>query len=116
MVGNCMIDSLVHILPSVEASEVAGQLGLVVGGYSVLTLHRPRNVDDQTRFEHIMNAVAPLASERPVVFPVHPRTRRWLTPSVVRYTGVRLPATGTSLSSAMIRYSGWTISRPPGPL
>jgi UDP-N-acetylglucosamine 2-epimerase (non-hydrolysing) len=48
---------------------------LEAGGYAVLTLHRPANVDDPAVLERILRPVAELAGRMPVVFPVHPRSR-----------------------------------------
>ena len=53
-------------------------------GYILLTLHRPENVDDPARLSALLAAVA---LERPVLFPVHPRTARTL-----RDAGSGLPA------------------------
>jgi UDP-N-acetylglucosamine 2-epimerase (non-hydrolysing) len=77
LVGNVMIDSLLQILPRVKQTDACPWLDLE-GGYSVLTLHRPGNVDNAERFRRIIDAVAPLAHEAPLVFPVHPRTQSML--------------------------------------
>ncbi|MFL6857385.1 MAG: UDP-N-acetyl glucosamine 2-epimerase, partial [Allosphingosinicella sp.] len=45
-VGNIMIDSFEHVRPAIEAADVPGELGLAPGGYGVVTLHRPSNVDE----------------------------------------------------------------------
>ncbi|QLA16085.1 non-hydrolyzing UDP-N-acetylglucosamine 2-epimerase [Desulfolutivibrio sulfoxidireducens] len=69
LVGNLMIDSLVHqlrLLPSDTARHE--------GPYAVVTLHRPSNVDHAERLEAIVNALVALARTLPVIFPVHPRT------------------------------------------
>jgi UDP-N-acetylglucosamine 2-epimerase len=58
-------------------SRVWEGLGLKKGEYALLTLHRPANVDDERTFEAILTELASLASV-PVVFPVHPRTRKSL--------------------------------------
>ena len=44
-------------------------------GYSLLTLHRPSNVDTEDALRPILGAIARIQAESPVVFPVHPRTR-----------------------------------------
>jgi UDP-N-acetylglucosamine 2-epimerase (non-hydrolysing) len=74
-VGNVMIDSLVASLPAARARGLPGSLGLAPGGYAVVTLHRPSNVDDPATLERLLGALAAIAGELPVVFPVHPRTR-----------------------------------------
>jgi UDP-N-acetylglucosamine 2-epimerase (non-hydrolysing) len=72
--GNVMIDSLVTAMESARRSPILSQLGVKRGRYAVLTLHRPANVDDRERFLATLQAVAQVARELPVVFPVHPRT------------------------------------------
>ena len=74
-VGNVMIDSLLAALPLARERAVPEQLGLEDGGYAVVTLHRPSNVDDPATLGRILGALRDLARELPVVFPVHPRTR-----------------------------------------
>lgn len=46
------------------------------GSYAFLTLHRPSNVDEPGTFRGIASALNELAEEIPIVFPVHPRTRK----------------------------------------
>ena len=74
-VGNVMIDSLLAALPLARERAVPEQLGLDDGGYAVVTLHRPSNVDDPATLRRLLGALGDLARELPVVFPVHPRTR-----------------------------------------
>ena len=76
LVGNVMIDTLLKYRSKAEASKVLEELGLEPGGYAVLTLHRPSNVDDSSAFERIFNAVEVIQRDMPVVFPIHPRTRK----------------------------------------
>jgi UDP-N-acetylglucosamine 2-epimerase (non-hydrolysing) len=77
-VGNIMIDSLLFYLDKAETSRVLDSLGLASSGYILVTLHRPSNVDDVTVFGGILDALAELAGTIPVVFPVHPRTRKMI--------------------------------------
>ena len=73
-VGNVMIDSLKANRAKAEASAVLAQLGLRSGGYNVVTLHRPSNVDDPAIFGRILDAFAEIERDLPIVFPMHPRT------------------------------------------
>jgi UDP-N-acetylglucosamine 2-epimerase (non-hydrolysing) len=73
LVGNIMIDTLVMLKPAIAAARVPEQLGLT--GYVLATFHRPANVDDPARLATICDQLLALADLRPVVFPVHPRTR-----------------------------------------
>ncbi len=74
MVGNTMIDALVAMRPLVAEVETARSLGLDPGSYLLVTLHRPKLVDGPLLGE-AMAALSEVASEMPVLFPVHPRTR-----------------------------------------
>jgi UDP-N-acetylglucosamine 2-epimerase (non-hydrolysing) len=80
-VGNVMIDTLLAHRERAAALRVAEGFGLSGRGYAVLTLHRPSNVDDPEVFERLMSAIGHIARELPVVFPVHPRTRKTLQQS-----------------------------------
>jgi UDP-N-acetylglucosamine 2-epimerase (non-hydrolysing) len=75
LVGNVMIDSLHEHRARAEASGILRELGLEPGGYAVLTLHRPSNVDDPATLAGILDALEVVAHELPLVFPAHPRTR-----------------------------------------
>jgi UDP-N-acetylglucosamine 2-epimerase (non-hydrolysing) len=75
-VGNVMIDTLIHQLPSARELNFAGQLGMRRGEYAVATLHRPSNVDDPAALAAVLGALREVAGQLPVVFPMHPRTRR----------------------------------------
>jgi UDP-N-acetylglucosamine 2-epimerase (non-hydrolysing) len=77
-VGNTMIDTLLANLERLEAPALWRELGLKQGGYIVLTLHRPANVDDQGRLMALLRAVGEGARGLPVIFPVHPRTAKTL--------------------------------------
>jgi UDP-N-acetylglucosamine 2-epimerase (non-hydrolysing) len=74
-VGNVMIDSLRANLERAKESKVLETMGLERGGFGVVTLHRPSNVDDRSTLTGILDAIAAVAEQLPVVFPVHPRTR-----------------------------------------
>lgn len=75
-VGNVMVDSLLHFLPTAErkVDEIFDRLKLKRKEYALLTLHRPSNVDDLETFKSILEAIAELSRDIQVVFPIHPRT------------------------------------------
>lgn len=75
-VGNVMIDSLLSHIKSAEHSQVLLRLRMTHRPYALLTLHRPSNVDNQTNFIHILNALDQIANEIPIIFPIHPRARK----------------------------------------
>jgi UDP-N-acetylglucosamine 2-epimerase (non-hydrolysing) len=88
-VGNVMIDSLFHALPLAEATGFAASVG-ATGRHVAVTLHRPSNVDDPVRLLQLVQALATLGAERPVIFPAHPRTRSRLEALGTPLTGVTL--------------------------
>jgi UDP-N-acetylglucosamine 2-epimerase (non-hydrolysing) len=77
-VGNVMIDSLLAALPRAQALDTLEKLQLTAGGYAVCTLHRPSNVDDPRVLAGLISALGFVGERIPVLFPVHPRTRRSL--------------------------------------
>ena len=80
MVGNVMIDSLLKSQKASDSSRILDSLFLrqngQVSAYSVLTLHRPSNVDDRDTLLEIFDALRILAQDSLIIFPVHPRTRK----------------------------------------
>ncbi|MBE3095594.1 MAG: UDP-N-acetylglucosamine 2-epimerase (non-hydrolyzing) [Planctomycetes bacterium] len=77
-VGNVMIDTLLRNLERVRGRPILADLGLAPRGYAVLTLHRPSNVDDPAALGRLLEALSEIGRDLPVIFPVHPRTRRSL--------------------------------------
>jgi UDP-N-acetylglucosamine 2-epimerase (non-hydrolysing) len=77
-VGNVMIDSLESSRRLWAKADINEKLGVPKGQYGVLTLHRPSNVDDPNVLRGLLGAVAEIAREQSIVFPVHPRTRKRL--------------------------------------
>jgi UDP-N-acetylglucosamine 2-epimerase (non-hydrolysing) len=82
-VGNVMIDTLHRCqalaVPVKELLTDLDNKDLYLkgqNGYCVLTLHRPANVDNAQVFRHILETVRRVSEEVPVIFPIHPRTRK----------------------------------------
>jgi len=73
-VGNVMIDTLLRFKERALALDTVTKMGLEPGGYALMTLHRPANVDDPLTLSRMLGPVVALGSRLPVVFPVHPRT------------------------------------------
>jgi UDP-N-acetylglucosamine 2-epimerase (non-hydrolysing) len=73
-VGNVMIDTLVRFARLAEAMVLPSH----PKEYGLVTLHRPSNVDDPESLRRIMGSLARISARLPIVFPVHPRTRRIL--------------------------------------
>ncbi len=77
-VGNVMIDTLERCRERAAASGILDALALEPGGYAVLTLHRPSNVDDPAVLAGLLGALEEVQRDLPVAFPIHPRTRKSL--------------------------------------
>ncbi len=76
LVGNVMIDTLVRFRERAGESSILDELSLAAGGYAVVTLHRPSNVDDPGRLGQFLGMLKRVAEQLTVVFPMHPRTRK----------------------------------------
>jgi len=76
-VGNTMIDSLVAVEPRFRALGVAERLGARPGEYLLVTLHRPSLVDGPL-LARVMDELSAVARVLPIIFPMHPRTRKML--------------------------------------
>lgn len=74
MIGDVMIDALAWMLQRTQVPGASARLGLVPRGYVLATVHRAENTDNTDRLRAILTALDEL--DEPVVFPVHPRTRR----------------------------------------
>ena len=86
LVGDVMVDSLFYNLDRAQKSNILVELGLqepnstdesqMLTDYAVLTLHRPSNVDDHKALLDIIKALKRISNEIPIIFPIHPRTRK----------------------------------------
>ena len=78
LVGNVMIDTLIRLLPEAKGSRLKAE-GLEDKNYALVTLHRPSNVDEPEMLIKIMKTLEEISEDLPVIFPIHPRTRRRLS-------------------------------------
>jgi UDP-N-acetylglucosamine 2-epimerase (non-hydrolysing) len=81
-VGNVMIDNLFYQAEKLDG-DMHGQFETYkvkerLGNYAFLTLHRPSNVDTKSGFREIAEALSLIAEEMPIIFPVHPRTKKMM--------------------------------------
>jgi len=77
-VGNTMIDTLLKHRPHFRKPSIWNEKSLRKGQYIVVTLHRPANVDQGEKFVHLLEELVSSSNGTPLVFPVHPRTRKML--------------------------------------
>ncbi len=81
LVGNVMIDTLLKHRAKTEQSPMLRRLKLNPREFAVVTLHRPANVDDPAIFSGILDALDEVQKRMPVIFPIHPRSRKGLVSS-----------------------------------
>jgi len=74
LVGNTMIDTLLAHVDAARTKEPWARWALVPRGYGLVTLHRPALVDDLELLTLTVQQLISLATDIPIVFPVHPRT------------------------------------------
>ncbi len=78
LTGDVMYDLLLRMRPRLErrAPELLAELGVVADGFTLATVHRAASTDDRETLGRIVEGLGRL--ESPVIFPVHPRTRKLL--------------------------------------
>jgi len=76
LVGDVMVDSLLHNKDKANHSQILHQLNLINKSYALLTLHRPSNVDEKESLLRIIKALCEISQKVPIVFPAHPRTKK----------------------------------------
>ena len=75
-VGNTMIDTLLHHFDDFKKPQCWGDFKLTNSNYLLLTLHRPSNVDSKEQLARLFEVLEKNTDNIPVIFPVHPRTRK----------------------------------------
>jgi len=79
LVGNVMIDTLLKNKNKANETNILGRLNLDGNDFAVLTLHRPSNVDEPNVFSRILDALDVIQRDMPIIFSIHPRTRKSLS-------------------------------------
>ncbi len=77
-VGNVMVDTLLRFCALAQQRQPWQEYGFEPKSYAVLTLHRPSNVDDPALLGQMVELLEGLSERLPVIFPLHPRTRKRL--------------------------------------
>lgn len=78
-VGNVMIDTLLYQMTKIDKSVILKKLNLKPKEYSVLTLHRPSNVDTRHTLLEIQKILKEISTKIKVVYAIHPRTRKMIS-------------------------------------
>lgn len=84
-VGNTMIDTLLYHLDKLIKPSIWDSLQLEEKGYLVMTLHRPSNVDEEAQLRALIREIVNSSRGVPILFPVHPRTRKNLEKIGIEY-------------------------------
>ena len=92
LVGNVMIDTLLRFREKARQSEILAAMAVEPKSYVVATLHRPSNVDDPRQLQALLSMLQCVSERVPVIFPVHPRTRKIIDSSGLNVDGIRLCA------------------------
>jgi UDP-N-acetylglucosamine 2-epimerase (non-hydrolysing)/UDP-GlcNAc3NAcA epimerase len=102
VVGDVMVDVALMLGPRArERTDVLERYGVEPGGFCLITVHRPGNVDDPARLERLVELLEALPL--PAVLPLHPRTGRRLAE-----TGLRPRAERAVLVTAPLGYLDFT--------
>jgi len=78
LVGDVMYDAALHYKAVARKRYALARWNVEPKRYVLCTVHRAENTDDPARFGQICEALQTVAREVPIVFPVHPRTRKLL--------------------------------------
>jgi UDP-GlcNAc3NAcA epimerase len=79
-VGDVMYDAALFYRERAKpGSNVSGLLNQYQDGFYLATVHRQENTDDVNRLRNIMTALEEIAERVPVIMPLHPRTRKYLS-------------------------------------
>lgn len=79
LVGDVMIDSLATYRTMAHQSDILNELSLKPKKYTLVTLHRPSNVDIKENLTKVFQIFEQLCDRTTIVFPVHPRTRKMMS-------------------------------------
>lgn len=82
LTGDIMVDSLKIAVEKSYRLGIAQKIGPPSEKFYLCTLHRPYNVDNSTKLGRILGFLGEL--EYPIVFPVHPRTRKMINENNIK--------------------------------
>jgi len=85
LVGNIMIDTLVKNKEKISDNKILKNFKLKKKGYGVLTLHRYNNIDIKPILKQILTAVFSIQKEIPIVFLIHPSTKKKIKQLLPRF-------------------------------
>ena len=114
-VGNVMIDTLLANMDRFRKPDFYDAMGLKKGKFLVMTLHRPANVDEASQLSAMIREIEEHSGEYPIVFPIHPRTRKVFDQLGVDLTNLRVvDPLGYLEFNYLVRFSGGVITDSGG--
>ena len=89
--GNTIVDAVYQNSKLSEGNNVLEELGLEEDDYFLVTIHRQENVDNKERFHGILKGLESIGEEfeKPVIYPIHPRSRKMLNELSINVSGIR---------------------------
>lgn len=91
LVGDVMYDTAIYYSKKIDdKGSILNRYGVVAGGYHLATVHRAENTDDQNRLKSIFSALDEISKEKPVILPIHPRTKKILNELGLQFSYLRL--------------------------
>lgn len=91
LVGDVMMDATLATTEIARSkSGILDQLGLKEGQFSLATIHRAENTDVPEQLADVMKYLEEKARERPMILPLHPRTRAALAKAQIAPSRVRI--------------------------
>lgn len=89
-VGNTMIDTLIANFSRLKEPQIFKDLSLKKKKYIVLTMHRPKNVDEESKLKSFLEEIINSSNNFPIIFPVHPRTKNIISKLNVNFNNLHL--------------------------
>jgi UDP-N-acetylglucosamine 2-epimerase (non-hydrolysing) len=76
LTGHPIVDLLAHVGERTDNSSIFKDLGIKKKAYYLLTIHRAENIDNPKKLQSILCFAAEITKEIPIIFPIHPHTRK----------------------------------------
>ncbi|MCK5625517.1 UDP-N-acetylglucosamine 2-epimerase (non-hydrolyzing), partial [Candidatus Bathyarchaeota archaeon] len=89
--GNTVVDAIYQNSKLYEGNNVLEELDLKEDDYFLVTVHRQENVDNKEKFRGILKGLESIREEfeKPVIYPIHPRSRKMLNELSINVSGIR---------------------------
>jgi UDP-N-acetylglucosamine 2-epimerase (non-hydrolysing) len=113
-VGNIMIDTLLKNQDNLLKPVIFDTANLVKNNYYVLTLHRPANVDQESKLIKLVSTICNNVNNLPIIFPVHPRTAKYLSENNIASNLCLIKPLGYLEFNYLVKYAKGVITDSGG--